>query len=229
MGKNKFIAYENVFDQSTLRGLFKMSGQGIFDEIKSPVKIGKESNVFTVETGDELRIVKVYRTAANFKKMYQFMKCDPRFEGVGGSKLTVVYAWARKEHSNLLRARKGGVNVPTPYAYFKNIICMEYIGDKEVAPILLKKRPKDPKKFYRMLLKEMKKLHKSRLVHTDLSEYNILNFNEKPVLIDFSQAVDLRYPNCEVYLQRDVKNVVNFFNKLGMSLDWKKEFGKIVK
>tara|TARA_Y100000310_G_C20696549_1_gene826131 strand:- start:215 stop:907 length:693 start_codon:yes stop_codon:yes gene_type:complete len=228
MSKNKFIAYGNVFDQSTLRGLFKLSSQGYFDEIKSPVKIGKESNVFTVESGDELRIVKVYRTAASFAKMMNYMKPDPRYMNVKGSKLTVVYAWAKKEFANLLKARKGGVTVPTPYAVHKNILCMEMVGDSEPAPMLHKRAPDNVELFYKRLRRELKKLYKAKLVHTDISEYNILNLNDKPVLIDFSHAVDLRYPGVEKFLMRDINNLVRYFGRFGLDLDAEEEFGKIV-
>ncbi len=223
MAKNKFIAYENVFDQSTLRALFKLSSQGFFDEIESPISIGKESNVFTVLKGKERRVVKIYRTAANFKKMYDYMKPDPRFAHVKGSKLTVIYAWARKEYRNLLKAREKGVKVPTPYAVYKNVLVMEYIDGKK----LLHDRPKEPKKFYEKLIKEVKKLKTAKLVHTDISEYNVINFKEKPVLIDFSHGIDMKYPNVKRLLRRDVKNMVRYFRKLGLKLDEEEELEKI--
>tara|TARA_Y100000310_G_scaffold345251_1_gene463124 strand:- start:2521 stop:3213 length:693 start_codon:yes stop_codon:yes gene_type:complete len=229
MSKNKFIAYENVFDQCTLRGLFKLSSQGYFEEIKSPVKIGKESNVFTVDHDDELRIVKVYRTAASFAKMMDYMRPDPRYSHVKGSKLTLVYTWAKKEFANLLKARKGGVIVPTPYAVHKNILCMEMIGDSKPAPMLHKQPPKDVGLFYKRLRREIKLLYKAKLVHTDISEYNILNYNDKPILIDFSHAVDLRYPGVEKLLMRDINNLVRYFAKFGLELDADAEFKKIVK
>ena len=224
MSKNKFIAYENVFDQSTLRALFKLAGQGYFDEIESPICTGKESNVFTVLKGDERRVVKIYRTAANFKKMYEYMNADPRFSNVKGSKLTVIYTWAKKEFRNLHRSRDNGVTVPMPYAVYKNVLVMEYIPAK----LLLNQTPKDPEDFYERLIKEIKKLYDdAKLVHTDLSQYNILNLDEKPVLIDFSHAVDLRYPTVKRFVKRDMLNLVNYFNKIGLNLDVEKEFERI--
>lgn len=223
MSKNKFIAYENVFDEATLRGIFKLAGQGYFESIESLISIGKESNVFTVRYKDEKRVAKIYRTSANFKKMYGYMKSDPRFSGVKGTKLTIIYTWARKEFRNLLRAREGEVSVPVPYAVFQNILIMEYFD----APLLQNLSPKIPKEFYERLIKEVIKLLKSGLVHADLSEYNIINNNEKPVLIDFSYALDLKYPNVQRLLKRDVENIVRYFNKFGLKLDEKMEFERI--
>ncbi len=223
MSKNKFIAYENVFDESTLRGLFNLSGQGYFDNIEGPISIGKESNVFAVIYGKEKRVVKIYRTSANFKKMYEYMKPDPRFSGVKGTKLSIIYTWAKKEYRNLLRAREKDVNVPMPYAIHKNILVMEYFD----APLLIHKAPKNPKVFYERLISELQKLFLAGLVHADISEYNILNDKEKPVLIDFSHALDLKYPYVQRLLQRDVHNLMVYFNKLGLKLDEEKEFMRI--
>ncbi len=223
MSKNKFIAYENVFDEATLRGIFKLTGQGYFESIESPISTGKESNVFTVKYKEEKRVAKIYRTAANFKKMYDYMKSDPRFAGVKGTKLTIIYEWARKEFRNLLKAREGGVNAPTPYAVFQNILIMEYFDAK----LLQNQAPKKPREFYERLIKEVIKLLKAGLVHADLSEFNILNNKEEPVLIDFSHALDFRYPNVQRLLKRDVENIVRYFNKLGLKLDENVEFERI--
>lgn len=224
MSKGKFIAYENVFDQSTLRGIFKLSGQGYFDNIEGPISTGKESNVFLVKHGEEKRVAKIYRTNdAAFKKMYEYMKSDPRFSGMKGTNLTIVYLWAKKEFRNLMRAREKEVRAPMPFAVFNNILIMEYFD----ASLLIKQPPKEPKKFYEKLIKEVIKLKSAGLIHTDISEYNILNFKEEPVLIDFSHALDLRYPNVQRYLIRDVHNIVTYFNKFGLKLDEKTEFERI--
>ena len=221
MSKNKFIAFGNVFDESTLRGLFYLTGQGYFEEVEGPISIGKESNVFAVLHKDGKRVVKIYRTSANFKKMYEYMKPDPRFSGMKGTKLSIIYTWAKKEYRNLLRAREKDVHVP--YVVHKNILVMEYFD----APLLLHKAPKKPQEFYERLISELQKLFRAGLVHADISEYNILNDKEKPVLIDFSHALDLRYPNVQRLLQRDVHNLIVYFNKLGLKLDEEKEFMRI--
>jgi RIO kinase 1 len=224
MSKNKFIAHENVFDESTLRALHKLSSQRYFDDIASPISIGKESNVFTVTHKDGFRVVKIYRTAANFKQMYDYMKPDPRYSNVKGSKLTVIYSWAKKEYANLHKSRDKKVTVPTPYVVYKNVLVMEHIEGKQMRQDV----PKDPIVFYEKLIKEVISLLKAGLVHTDISEYNVLNKDEEPVLIDFSHAVDLRYPNVERLLKRDVKNMVRFFTKLGVeNLNEEKEFQRI--
>jgi serine/threonine-protein kinase RIO1 len=75
-----------------------------------------------------------------------------------------------------------------------------------------------------------------RLVHADLSEYNILvapsslvenassSSAENPddvlqaVLIDFGQAVDTRHPDAIILLQHDLEQVKIFFSKQGVEV-----------
>ncbi len=50
-------------------------------------------------------------------------------------------------------------------------------------------------------------VHEGKLVHGDLSNYNILNQNEEPIIIDVSQSVVLDksiFMNC---FKRDIKNI----------------------
>lgn len=227
---DKFKAYENVFDQSTLRGLFKLSSQHYFDELKSLISLGKEANVFSATQDNGFVAVKIYRVSANFKKMYEYMAPDPRYSGLRRNKTNIIYTWAQKEYRNLLICRKKGIHAPKPISVHKNILVMDYIGDTQPAPMLTKQPPKNPKTFYEKLIKDVKVLYRdAKLVHTDLSAFNILNDNEKPIIIDWSHAVTLKYPNVQALLKRDMKNVCTFFNKQGMKLDYEKEFEKVLK
>ena len=49
-----------------------------------------------------------------------------------------------------------------------------------------------------------------KLVHADLSEYNVLFHNEKPWIIDVSQSVEHDHPRSLDFLRLDIKNVSDF-------------------
>mmetsp|Transcript_11203 Transcript_11203/g.41935 ORF Transcript_11203/g.41935 Transcript_11203/m.41935 type:complete len:301 (-) Transcript_11203:50-952(-) len=69
---------------------------------------------------------------------------------------------------------------------------------------------------YRELVKIMRNIyHKAKLVHADLSEYNILYHNQKLYIIDVSQAVSDDHPNALEFLRSDCYNVSQFFIKRG--------------
>lgn len=230
--KEGLEAYKSVFDESTERGLFKLISQGIIKKIVGPIKIGKESNVFLAESNFGKRVVKIYRVSSNFKKMYEYMAPDPRFSGIKRNKMSIIYSWAKKEYRNLLKARDAGVSVPTPYAVYKNILVMEYIGDENgPAPQLNRASFDRPEEFYEMLISNIRKLvHDAKLVHADLSAFNVLESNGKPVIIDLSHAVTLAYPNVAQMLKRDLNIICAYFRKWGLKLDseeeWKKNFAR---
>jgi len=56
------------------------------------------------------------------------------------------------------------------------------------------------------------------LVHGDLSEYNIMIWEEKPVICDISQAVLLDHPLSDQLLRRDIVNINNYFSELGVEV-----------
>lgn len=223
--KEEWKTYKDVFDERTLRAIFKLSSQGYFDELKSPISIGKESNVFSAVRKDgKLVIVKIYRVnVADFNRMYSYIYVDPRFSGLKKQRTKIIYAWAQREYRNLLKAKEAGVKVPSAYAIFENVLVMEFIGDKEPAKQLRNDIPDNVLKFADLLIKDMIKLYKNgKLVHGDLSEYNILNYNQKPILIDLSHGAPLDYPGINDLLKRDIFNVCKFFKKFGLNLNEQK-------
>lgn len=230
--REKFKTYKGVFDEKTLRGLFKLESEGYFEELKSPISIGKESNVFSALRKDgSYAILKVYRVNnADFKRMYRYIGTDPRFKGLSNQRRKVISAWAQREYRNLLVAREAGANVPTPFAVKDNILVMEIIGNNEkAAPRLKDAIPKNMKAFCNELIKNLKLFYKAGFIHGDLSEFNILNYNDKPYIIDLSHGVRLDYPNADELLERDIKNLERYFGKFNIKLDVKKLLGEIKK
>ena len=230
ISKEKWKVWGNVFDEFTFRTLFKLASQGHFERIQSPVSIGKESNVFSARKGKESIIIKIYRLeSCDFNRMYDYIKYDPRYANLKKQKRKIVFAWTQREFRNLMKAREAGVNVPKPIAFLNNVLCLEYIGNKEAAPKLKDKIPRDKKRFFDKIVEYMHNLYKSDLIHADLSQFNILNFKEEPVFIDFSQCTLLRNPRADEFLARDVRNICNFFKKIGLKVDEEKILKEIKK
>ncbi len=216
--KEKFKTYKNVFDEYTNRLVFKLSSEGFFDELRSPIAIGKESNVFSAETKEgKLIIVKIYRVnSCDFNKMFDYIKNDLRYENLKNQKRKVIFSWVQREYRNLMIAREAGVSVPLPLANKDSVLVLEMVGKDSPAPKLKDEHPANPKKFMDKVVLYMKKLHQAGLVHGDLSEFNILNYDEEPYFIDFSQSTVIKSRNYNELLERDVKNICRFFKKLGI-------------
>ncbi|KNE58498.1 serine/threonine-protein kinase rio1 [Allomyces macrogynus ATCC 38327] len=72
---------------------------------------------------------------------------------------------------------------------------------------------------YRSLLRMMWVLfHECRLVHADLSEYNILYHQKQCYIIDVSQSVEHEHPHALEFLRKDCANVTEFFRKKGVAV-----------
>ena len=227
--EKKSKTYKNVFDDHARRILFKLSSQGHFDHLKEPISIGKEANIFSAVKYDsqgkeKLIIVKIYRLeTCDFHQMYKYIRYDPRFLNLKRKKRLIIFAWCKREFQNLLKARAKGCRVPTPIIFKDNILLMEHIhnkGESGVASAKLKDdHPSDPEAFYEDVQRQLAKLEKAKIVHGDLSSFNILNRDEKPVFIDFSQSTPLDSANAQELIDRDKKNVDNFFRKLGVDIE----------
>ncbi len=224
--KEEWKVYKNVFSEFSLRNLFRLSSQGHFEELESPISIGKEANIFTAKTKEGERIVaKIYRLEnCNFNKMYSYISSDSRYPSIKKRKREIVFAWTQREYRNLLLAREA-ITVPTPLAFKDNIILLSFIGSGDhAAPMLKDSIPKNKKKFFLQIIANIKKLYKKGIVHGDLSAFNILNHREEPVFIDFSQSLTLESSMAKELLERDVENVCRFFRKF-----FKAEKEKILK
>jgi RIO kinase 1 len=230
--KEKFKVMHNVFDNFTNRTLFKLISEGHFRGLESPISVGKESNVFSALTENEKRvIVKVYRLeTCDFNRMYDYIKDDPRFHKLRRKKRKIIFTWVQREYKNLLKASKAKVSVPKPITFSNNVLVLEFVGkNNKIAPKLKDKFPKNKRQFFNKIINNIKKLYKGNLVHADLSAFNILNFDEKPVFIDFSQATTLEHQRAREFLERDIKNICSFFIRLGLKINGQKIMESIIK
>ena len=218
--QERFKTYKGVFDEFTMRNLFELESRGAFEELLSPLKVGKESNVFIAQKGKSKRIVKIYRLQnCDFNRMFYYIRQDPRYEFLKHHRREIIFSWAQREFRNLKYAEEAKVKAPRTYDFKDNILVEEFIGRKEPARPLKDHYPEKPHLFFKFLVLEMKKLYKQGLIHGDLSAFNILNYQEKPYLIDFSQATLVKAHNAEELLLRDVKNVVHFFTKFSLVIN----------
>ena len=227
--QERFKTVKGVFDEFTNRTLFQLQVKGVFEELISPLSIGKESNVFIAKKGNQKVIVKIYRMQnCDFKTMFEYIRKDPRYQFLRKNRRQIILAWAQREYKNLLKAEKAKVRSPKPLGWKNHIIVEEFIGKEEAAPALKDAPPNYPHQFLQDIITEIKKMYQSGLIHGDLSSFNILNNEDKPVLIDFSQTTLVKTPNSEELLRRDIKNVVQVFKKLKIEFEEDKIMKEII-
>ncbi len=215
-----------VFDKKTLLVLAKIIKKGILQSVDFPLSTGKEANVFRATTpGGEYVVVKIYKVETTpFFRREEYLEGDPRFKKIKKNNRDIIVAFARKEYKNLQICESAGVHAPKPYYVDQNVIVMSLIGETGLPyPTMNLHGPRNADDL-EILLVDIKKMYKAGLVHADMSEYNII-LGELLYLIDFGQGVVAKHPNASRFLERDVRNVLNYFAKFG----YKKDFDEVLR
>ena len=211
---------DEVFDRATLLVLYKFISNGYLETLDYPLSTGKEANVFHATTPQgESVAVKIFRTnTATFRSFMTYIAGDPRFGHVRPNRRDIVYVWAQKEYKNLQRYFEAGVRVPNPIAWRENVLIMDFIGTEGTPAPRVKDLPfDDAAKAYEEITRQYRLGSEAGgLVHGDFSEFNILNHDGEPVVIDVAQAVLAHHPMASELLARDAKNLAAYFRRQGL-------------
>lgn len=215
---------EQVLDPRTRMVLFKMLNRGMFSEIQGCVSTGKEANVYYAKDASEAELaIKVYKTAILvFKDRDRYVVGDSRFQRYCKSNpRKMVKMWAEKEMRNLARLHTAGIPCPRPLHLRLHVLVMEFLGKDGVAAPRLKDAGLPParmRRAYTEVVLIVRMLYqKCRLVHADLSEYNLLVHQDEIYVIDVSQAVELDHPRAFDFLREDCLHVNDYFRRHGVA------------
>lgn len=231
-GFKKGKVINEVLDKPTVMTLYKMIKDHVISYVNGTVSAGKESLLFWAVDENNVDVaLKIYLVStSNFKKREPYIVGDPRFSKIKKGTKNLVHLWAKKEFRNLSQCYNCGIPVPEPLYVANNVLAMEFIGDNGIpAKILLESEIDEDD--YKESISIIKQLYQNaKLVHGDFSEYNLFKTKRGLIVFDFGSAVDLRHPNSQEFLRRDINNITRFFAKRGISVNEPSEiFEDIVK
>ncbi|XP_058830836.1 serine/threonine-protein kinase RIO1 [Topomyia yanbarensis] len=216
---------EQVMDPRTRIILFKLLSRDMICEINGCISTGKEANVYhaTSKSGMDYAI-KIFKTSILvFKDRDKYVTGEFRFRH-GYSKHNprkMVRTWAEKEMRNLVRMKKCNLPVPEPILLRSHVLVMQFVGENGwPAPKLkdVELNNSKARELYRDSVEIMWTIYnKCKLVHADLSEFNLLYHQGKIVIIDVSQSVEHEHPHALEFLRKDCTNVTDFFRKKDVS------------
>ncbi|KAK7204273.1 RIO1 family-domain-containing protein [Myxozyma melibiosi] len=235
--KSDRATIEQVLDPRTCKILAKFINKGEISEVNGCISTGKEANVYHAKTETGIhRAIKIYKTSILvFKDRDRYVTGEYRFRH-GYSRHNprkMVKLWAEKEMRNLMRLNQSGIPTPKPLGLRFHVLLMEFIGTEDgwPSPRLHDAKIESAKyiELYHQLVAYVILMYqKCRLVHADLSEYNILYHNEQLVIIDVSQSVEHDHPHSLEFLRMDIKNTNDFFQKRGVNVFSERQFFNIV-
>lgn len=222
--------------------------QILIDDVLALVKGGKEANVYLCQAAPHLDVeliaAKVYRPRQfrNLRNDVTYREGRELVNSLGitiknqdnremrainkktsyGAELTHI-SWLMHEHITLDRLYKLGAAVPKPMGVGQNAILMSYIGDRSrPAPVLhaVSLSLREAEALCDEVLRNIELMLAHRMIHGDLSAYNILYWEGKVTLIDFPQ-VTMSESNHNAYriFQRDVRRVCEYFATQGVERD----------
>ena len=220
-GFKKGKVINEVLDKPTVMTLYKMISDHVIAYVNGSVSAGKESLLFWGVDENELNVaLKIYLVStSNFKKREPYLIGDPRFSNVKKGTKNLIYLWAKKEFRNLSQCHDVGIPVPEPLYVRNNVLAMRFIGEQGVPSKSLLESPVDSTDYESALSLIRDLFYKAKLVHGDFSEYNIFKTDAGLVVFDLGSAVDLRHPNAEEFLKRDINNITRFFKKRGVFVE----------
>jgi RIO kinase 1 len=225
-GRDDRATVEQVLDPRTRLILFKLLSQNVISEIHGCVSTGKEANVYHAFRPDGTEVaIKIYKTSILvFKDRDRYVTGEYRFAS-GYSRSNprkMVKLWAEKETRNLKRLNGAGLPCPAPLMLRLHVLLMDFVGSNGVAAPRLKDAHLNEEESARAYLEccdiIRAMFQRCRLVHADLSEYNLLWHRGHVVVIDVSQSVEREHPRALEFLRIDCNNITDFFRRLGVAL-----------
>src|ERR1700760_1045490 len=203
------------------------------------VKTGKEADVFLVrrgvpETGPScLLAAKRYRDAGHRmfhrdggytegRRVRQSRTNRAVANRTAFGREALAGQWARAEFAALVQLYTAGVPVPYPVSVVGTEVLLEFIGDADgtAAPRLAELRPSGAllAQLWGQLVEATVTLARHGRAHGDLSAYNLLVHDQRLVMIDLPQVVDvIANPQGPAYLDRDAANVAAWFTAHGLT------------
>lgn len=206
---------------------------------RPPLSSGKEATVYRCSahpsSGHIHLALKAYRPLAVRAFRNDAIYRRGRYTATGSSRveraiqakstfglLAAGHEWVNAERLSLKRLKAAGADVPSPIAAVDGALLMEFIGGEVAAPRLHEAGlPAEalPTCWERLLCTIRIALRQER-IHGDLSTYNVLWWNGRPIVIDWPQAIDPRTnDSAEWLLRRDLRNLAGWFNRRGMLID----------
>ncbi|MGM0591035.1 MAG: serine/threonine-protein kinase RIO2 [Halobacteriota archaeon] len=176
--------------------------------VGSPLGVGKESDVYEVQSYKPMAL-KFHREGyTNFRRVDR--ERDYTSDKHHVSPLYTARKAAEREYE-VLETLYPAVSVPRPVDHNRHAIVMEKLEGVELSRS--KVVPEQAVGVLDLILREVGRAYERGYVHADMSEYNVAISESGVIIFDWPQAVTTDHDNAREFLERDVKNLVGYFER----------------
>ncbi len=211
-----YIGYQltiHGYDALAIRALSK---KGVIEAISTAqIGVGKDADVYVGVTPSGEKVAVKFnriggRTASRKAGYHGHVFQDKRHT----SWLYVSRLIAKKEHE-ALTLLSPVARVPRPIAWNRHVVVMEFINGTELADLRDRDLTREEAdEILSKVLDEYLKIVRFGIVHSDMSEFNVVLTDEGEVLIiDWAQYVTTDKPESHELLRRDLTVLLNAFRR----------------
>jgi RIO kinase 2 len=209
--ERKTIQYEGfklTFEGYDALALHTFAERETIDGVGAPLGVGKESDVYEVQSYKPLAL-KFHREGyTNFREVMKEREYTADREHVSWQ---YTARKAAEREYDALETVYPAVSVPQPVDQNRHAIVMEKIDAVELSHAKLD--PEQARGVLGLILDEMAAAYREGYVHADMSEYNVFVDDAGVTVFDWPQAVPTDHENADELLERDVENIVGYFQR----------------
>jgi len=202
----QYEGYQLTFEGYDVLALHTFAERDTVDGVGAPLGVGKESDVYEVQSYRPLAL-KFHREGyTNFREVNREREYTADRDHV--SWLYTARKAAEREYE-ALETLYPDVSVPQPVDHNRHAIVMAKfdgvelsrakLDDEQVVPVL------------DLILDEVASAYDAGLIHGDLSDHNIAVAPSGITVFDWPQSVPTDHANAADLLERDVSNLIGFF------------------
>ena len=192
------------YDALALNTLVKRNA---ISSLGSKIGVGKESDIYDAKRDEKEVVVKLHREGTTFK---QVKRQRAHLSGRGHYSWLLASKLAAEREFRALNELYPAVSVPEPIDYSRHVVVMGLVNGADLVKVDLE----DPDHFLDLIFVQIKSAYEQKIIHSDLSEYNVMVTADGTVtIIDWPQYVYVTHPNSEELLTRDVNNILSYFRR----------------
>jgi RIO kinase 2 len=188
-----------------------LTSRQVVSSFGNQIGVGKESNIYVVADSDDKPIcLKLHRLGRTcFRNLKEKRDYHGRRHKAGWLYLSRISA--TKEFAYMEALSKRDFPVPKPIDVNRHCVLMELVNGY---PLCRLYDVENVENLYDDLMNLIVRFAQHGVIHGDFNEFNIMiNNEEKPIIIDFPQMMSVSHANAEMYFDRDVNCIREFFKK----------------
>jgi RIO kinase 2 len=204
----QYTGYRLRFEGFDALALRTFTERDTFTEFGAPLGVGKESDVYEVQSYKPMALKYHREGYTNFREVNREREYTADREHV--SWFYTARKAAEKEY-DVLSTLYPAVSVPRPVDHNRHAIVMEKLEGVELSRARLEES--QVVGVLDLILSELATAYEAGYVHADMSEYNVVVAESGVTLFDWPQAVPTDHENATELLDRDVKNVAGYLRR----------------